>query len=216
MRLKQATFVLSIILLLSLCIWQVHRYNYKKNMVSNISLNIDSTPIKLVNFKNINEFLYKNITISGKFLYNQPIYFYSLKDNTPGYQILLPFEVQDNKSIHYILVDTGWNTSKTIPRFYRQKLTISGFVINLPRNFLVKFQNDKMNNLWFDLNTQDLSNYLNKDISTFLILLKDSKYLNGKRTSFNIAQINNNSLGYAFTWLTLAIVISFMGLNLKL
>lgn len=201
---KKVIFFSALILLLYLGSWQVQRYVYKLTVISQIKANKDNAPIDISSISELKKATYKNVKLNGKFINEKPIYYYALKNNTPGYEIILPFELESSKE--YALINTGWSPSKLPQKSYKKNIEITGFIIQLPRKYLINFQNDVEKNLWFDLSPHDLSKYLGKEVAPSMILLETKQYLIGEPVNFDVNQVrSSHHLGYALVWFSLAI-----------
>ncbi len=119
------------ILMLSLCIWQVYRGQYKQNILDIINIeknktdnlvNIYSIIDKKANKKNKQDLLYKNTKLEGKF--TQPTIFLSRRhdDNISGYWVINPLILSNNNGeniknntvlvAHDFIVDNPTNKNK--------------------------------------------------------------------------------------------------------
>ena len=98
------TFVIFFILLfLALGTWQLYRLQWKQNLINQIDLGLNSTPIKYS--KNISK-NYQRVTLEGNYDLKNQIYLYSLNEKgQPGFDVITPFQTLEGENV---LINRGW------------------------------------------------------------------------------------------------------------
>ena len=97
-------FVLfSIVLFCSLGTWQIHRLQWKVDLISEINNGLNSEPIF---YSNTNIKNYQKVKFSGIFDFEKQIFLYSLNNKgKPGYDIITPLKINSNE---ILLINRGW------------------------------------------------------------------------------------------------------------
>ena len=83
--------------------WQIHRLQWKQNLINQINEGLNSTPLKYSkNIKNN----YQRVILQGKYDFENQIFLYSLNEKgQPGFDIITPFETTEEE---YVLINRGW------------------------------------------------------------------------------------------------------------
>ena len=204
---KKPLFYSMMLILLLLGGWQSFRWIYKTDLMMEIKRKEHLYPIAINDLNEAEERKYSRTTLRGRFINNKPIYYYSLRDNIPGYEILTPFKLTQ---FGYILVNRGWHKEKLKLPNMDKTIIIAGHITDLPRKHLLNFKNDLKHNMWFDLYYEDLTKYSGINITPLIVMLDTEKYLVGKKIKFGAIHVVNNHLGYALMWFSLAIVFVFI------
>ena len=77
--------------------WQLYRLQWKLELISEITLVLDSSPIEYSNSIKKN---YQRVNAKGKFDFDKQIYLYSLNDSgKPGYDVVTPFRTNKNQNV---------------------------------------------------------------------------------------------------------------------
>ena len=161
------TFLLLLLLVLSLGVWQIDR-GYNKKELENTFLERQSQPVKEIKYNVFLESdLYRNVVLEGKYL--EKIFFLDnrIHNGKPGLKVFSPFETTNN---NLVLVSRGWieledrsklptvNTTKNV-------LKLQGVLRPESQDFVL--ENEEMNNknnpiLLQTVNLSELSNFLGK------------------------------------------------------
>jgi surfeit locus 1 family protein len=206
-----SAFVYFIILVLvSLGSWQLHRLNWKLDLISKIEDSLKDSPVEL---SNIIKKDYLRIKTSGNIDFEKQIYLYSLNENgKPGFEVINPIIVNNEN----YLINRGW-----IPFDKKEKSEINKVDVNDIIGTLkiqskansFKPKNDIEKNYWFTLDRGDIFKYTGKNFSKYII------YLNGDyklpKPKVITAKISNNHKKYAITWFSMAISILFIYLYFR-
>ena len=194
----------SIILFCSLGTWQIHRLQWKLDLISEINNGLNSEPVF---YSNTNIKNYQKVKFSGIFDFKKQIYLYSLNNKgKPGYDIITPLKINSNE---ILLINRGWiqkdqknnkNINKTISNSFEGILK----KITKPNPF--KPDNDIKNNIWYSLNLKDLESFTGYKLSNFVLFLQNNQntLVENKIVS---PDLPNNHLKYAITWYSVALSI---------
>ena len=206
------TFLLFLLLVLSLGVWQIDR-GYNKKELENTFLERQSQPVKEIKY---NEFLesdlYRNVVLEGKYL--EKIFFLDnrIHNGKPGLKVFSPFETTNN---NLVLVSRGWieleersklpliNTTKNV-------LKIQGVLRPESQDFVL--ENEEMNNknnpiLLQTVNLSELSNFLGKPLSPYILELSELSESAFVKTWQPINLSSFRHFGYAVQWFGLAVVL---------
>ena len=202
-KLLFSVFVYFIILtLLSLGFWQIHRLNWKLELIEQIENSLKNDPVELISIKKKN---YLRIKTSGEIDFDKQIYLYNLNDvGKPGFEVINPIKSGDEN----YLMNRGWIPfeKKDLPEINLvDQNQIVGTLMLQTKASTFKPENDIEKNYWFTLNREDISKFTGRNFSEYVI------YLNGDykipKPRVITAKISNNHKKYAITWFSMAISI---------
>ena len=204
----QLFVILFITIFCALGTWQLHRLQWKLDLISEITFGLQSKPIEYSDSIKKN---YQRVNVKGKFDFDKQIYLYSLNDSgKPGYDVVTPFRTNKNQNV---LINRGWikkefkdNPSINIEEGAERE--IIGLLREIYKPNIFKPDNDLENNIWFSLNLEDLKVATGEQFSEFVIFLEDNeaKIPLPKKISIDVP---NNHLKYAITWYAISISIIF-------
>lgn len=184
--------------LIYLAVWQVNRLDYKKKILEEIESNINLSPVEFVQNK---ESFYKKVTLTGRYLFDQKIFYYAPKNGKNGFNVLIPFKTEKGD----FLVSRDWVEHKKdfiISKEDAAPKNLTAFVLEYPRKNLAIVKNDKKNNIWFNLFYDEIRQDI-KVTPYFLVALKE----NDKDINRNYKpEIKNDHFAYAVTWFSLAFI----------
>ena len=198
------SFSLAFFLLLSLGIWQLNKHKIKDYNKGLVALKINKSPKELISLdKNIDSL--EIITVKGELLMEKSIYFEPRTHKGKiGYHLLVPLQV-DNK---YVLVNRGFTENKI--KFYKNtKEKIDGLIISFPKSKFFELKNDIINNKWYSLDLNQISNFLNLKLEPLLIYEINNNSNNTINVKPNTIS-NINHLNYAITWFLMAITLAII------
>ena len=201
---------LTVIILISLGIWQIIRLQEKKFFLSSMENNLNNPPINIETFSR--DKLYANVKIKGHFLSaNHNIHLYgrrSMSAEKDGYYLVTPFQTDDNK---IILVARGWfagSHKKNIDNIMQDSVNeIIGVVLPSEKTRLFVFNNDIKNNVWFTLDLKQASDILGLKLENYYLIMEGNNNQSNilKNLSIdNLIHVKNDHLEYAITWFALA------------
>ena len=206
------TFLLLLLLVLSLGVWQIDR-GYNKKELENTFLERQSQPVKDIKYNAFLECdLYRNVVLEGKYL--EKIFFLDnrIHNGKPGLKVFSPFETTNN---NLVLVSRGWieledrsklptiNTTKNV-------LKLQGVLRPESQDFVL--ENEEMNNknnpiLLQTVNLSELSNFLGKPLSPYILELSELSESAFVKTWQPINLSSFRHFGYAVQWFGLAVVL---------
>ena len=206
------TFLLLLLLVLSLGVWQIDR-GYNKKELENTFLERQSQPVKEIKYNAFLESdLYRNVVLEGKYL--EKIFFLDNKihNGKPGLKVFSPFETTNN---NLVLVSRGWieledrsklptiNTTKNV-------LKLQGVLRPESQDFVL--ENEEMPNknnpiLLQTVNLSELSNFLGKPLSPYILELSELSESAFVKTWQPINLSSFRHFGYAVQWFGLAVVL---------
>ena len=189
-------------MLLSVGSWQLHRLNWKLDLISEIENSLKINPVELSKSNNKN---YLRIKTSGTVDFDKQIYLYNLNNSgKPGFEVINPILIGNEN----YLINRGW-----IPFDKKDKAEINlinsnhiiGTLKKQSKANSFKPENDIEKNYWFTLDRDDIFSYTGKKFSKYII------YINGDykmpEPKVITANISNNHKKYAITWFSMAISI---------
>ena len=194
----------SIILFCSLGTWQIHRLQWKLDLISEINNGLNSEPVF---YSNTNIKNYQKVKFSGIFDFKKQIYLYSLNNKgKPGFDIITPLKINSNE---ILLINRGWIQKDQKNNKNINKITSNSFEgilkkITKPNPF--KPDNDIEKNIWYSLNLKDLESFTGYKLSNFVLFLQNNQntLVENKIVS---PDLPNNHLKYAITWYSVALSI---------
>ena len=139
--------------LISLGVWQVFRLDYKNALIEQVRKNKNLPAISLSDSDELSKHKYENIQINGRFNTDATIFYYRLKNNIPGYEVLTPLVLSDDRCV---LVSRGWVEKQSKIQDWGQDVRLEGFLIDLYKKNIVNPKNDLQHNIWFSLEIADI------------------------------------------------------------
>ena len=203
-------FVIALLILLSLSLWQVKRLVWKTNLIELRVSNFEGEPKNLFDIKKPNENEFKKVFIEGQLLNNLEFFMPALsKNGNNGFHIIVPMEVEKKK---LILFDTGWvplakkEKNKRLNNLIKEKKIFTA-VIRLPgRKGYFQPDNDNIKNFWFFVEPKLMEETISMKLENrFYLEAVDNGpngYPLGNQTRI---YLRNNHLQYAITWFLIAL-----------
>ena len=185
--------------------WQLHRLQWKQDLISQISKGLNSNPVKYS--KNINT-NYQKVALAGKYDFSNQIYLYSLNDKgQPGFDVVTPFKTMSEENV---LVNRGWvkKEFKNNAKINFSSKNITGMLRQFNRKNLFTPDNDLEKNIWFSINLDDVQKITGKRFNKFIVYLEDQSIDKPKPKKITV-DVPNNHLKYAITWYLISISILF-------
>ena len=204
------SFVIALLILLSLSLWQVKRLVWKTNLIEQRVSNFEGEPKNLFDIKKPNENEFKKVFIEGQLLNNLEFFMPALsKNGNNGFHIIVPMEVEKKK---LILFDTGWvplakkEKNKRLNNLIKEKKIFTA-VIRLPgRKGYFQPDNDNTKNFWFFVEPKLMEETISMKLENrFYLEAVDNGpngYPLGNQTRI---YLRNNHLQYAITWFLIAL-----------
>ena len=203
-------FVIALLILLSLSLWQVKRLVWKTNLIEQRVSNFEGEPKNLYDIRKPNENEFKKVFIEGQLLNNLEFFMPALsKNGNNGFHIIVPMEVEKKK---LILFDTGWvplakkEKNKRLNNLIKEKKIFTA-VIRLPgRKGYFQPDNDNIKNFWFFVEPKLMEETISMKLENrFYLEAVDNGpngYPLGNQTRI---YLRNNHLQYAITWFLIAL-----------
>ena len=197
---------LFIILFCLLGTWQLYRLQWKQALISEISVGLNSSPIKYSKSINKN---YQRVFLDGTYNFKNQIYLYSLNHKgQPGFDVITPYKTLKGENI---LINRGWikKSFKNKPEINLIKNNkIQGLLRRNNKKNMFKPDNDIKENIWFSINLIDVKKFTGKNFTDFIVYLEDVKINTPLPKKISI-DIPNNHFKYAITWYSISISILF-------
>ena len=206
------TFFCLLLLVLSLGVWQIDR-GYKKKELENTFLERQSQPVKEIKYNTFeNSDLYRNVVLEGKYLDQIFLLDNKIHNGKPGLKVFSPFE-SINESL--VLVSRGWiefEDRSNLPMIKTEMnaLKIQGILRSESKDFILENDNMKKNTnpiLVQTINLDELSNYLGKPLSPYILELSELSKSAFVKTWQPINLSSFRHFGYAVQWFGLGLVL---------
>lgn len=206
------TFFCLLLLVLSLGVWQIDR-GYKKKELENTFLERQSQPVKEIKYNTFkNSDLYRNVVLEGKYLDQIFLLDNKIHNGKPGLKVFSPFE-SINESL--VLVSRGWiefedRSNLPMIKTERNVLKIQGILRSESKDFILENDNMKKNTnpiLVQTINLDELSNYLGKPLSPYILELSELSKSAFVKTWQPINLSSFRHFGYAVQWFGLGLVL---------
>ena len=206
------TFFCLLLLVLSLGVWQIDR-GYKKKELENTFLERQSQPVKEIKYNTLeNSDLYRNVVLEGKYLDQIFLLDNKIHNGKPGLKVFSPFE-SINESL--VLVSRGWiefedRSNLPMIKTERNVLKIQGILRSESKDFILKNDNMKKNTnpiLVQTINLDELSSYLGKPLSPYILELSELSKSAFVKTWQPINLSSFRHFGYAVQWFGLGLVL---------
>ena len=206
------TFFCLLVLVLSLGVWQIDR-GYKKKELENTFLERQSQPVKEIKYNTFeNSDLYRNVVLEGKYLDQIFLLDNKIHNGKPGLKVFSPFE-SINESL--VLVSRGWiefedRSNLPMIKTERNVLKIQGILRSESKDFILENDNMKKNTnpiLVQTINLDELSNYLGKPLSPYILELSELSKSAFVKTWQPINLSSFRHFGYAVQWFGLGLVL---------
>ena len=206
------TFFGLFLLVLSLGVWQIDR-GYKKKELENTFLERQSQPVKEIKYNTFEDSdLYRNVVLEGKYLDQIFLLDNKIHNGKPGLKVFSPFE-SINESL--VLVSRGWiefEDRSNLPMIKTEKsaLKIQGILRSESKDFILENDNMKRNTnpiLVQTINLDELSNYLGKPLSPYILELSELSKSAFVKTWQPINLSSFRHFGYAVQWFGLGLVL---------
>lgn len=203
--------LIMIALLLTLGVWQVHRWHYKDRIQREIAAAQLLPPIRLPSHPTA----YEKVFIKGRWLADKAAFFGDQVRNSPtgelqGSQLIMPFQRNDGS---VVMVDLGWVRGvapRPIPLPTGPAL-VSGY-IQAAQNFgPFAARSEPKRRIFYTLAPRAIGHALGlQRVQNFtLIMLGPKPIAGGPIPAPSLPQPPNNSQQYAYTWFGLALVVVF-------
>ncbi|MFY9288833.1 MAG: SURF1 family protein [Alphaproteobacteria bacterium] len=201
------------ITLMGLGTWQVHRLQWKENLVAEIEARLHQDPVDVTAIIDPVHSEYTPIRASGTLRNDHELYINGISlDGVGGYHVLVPLEM---KSGRHLMVDRGWVPyEKRDPATRKEGLVegplrITG-LLRLPHTSWMRPPNDPLKNQWYSLDLPSMAKAMG--VTGFFPFVLEASAEATPQGGYPIAgqtriKIVNNHFAYAVTWYGLALAI---------
>ena len=214
---KNLTFhsliLLALASLLYLGYWQLHRLEWKTELLSTIKDGQAEDYIEYPFGVKDNEFSYKKSFLSGKIDQSKELYFFNINSyGQSGYNIIVPLATKDKT----VYIDLGWTNFTNINyenftfRSLVGELDLKGILIYSKKRRAFSPQPDTVKNNWYLMNIEEMDQYTGLNSEKYIFRVLDQEYYSDLLNEFTSVNIPNNHLQYAITWFALALSIAGM------
>ncbi|MBL4908203.1 MAG: SURF1 family protein [Sneathiella sp.] len=215
----------AVLIMLTLSVWQLNRYNWKVDLVDTLNQQLAEAPVFLPGgVIDPEDWGYRRVMMKGEFLHEKEIHLFShAVKGRKGFQVITPFVRTDNQGI--VLVNRGWvpDTKKDADNrkqgLQTGELVVSG-IVKKPWSKGWSFMPDsnEKTNVWLYGEIDRMATYLNMEVAPVFVELDKSDVPGGWPLGGQTRiSIPNNHIEYFFTWLGLAVAMSVIfvvfGLN---
>ena len=206
--------VLALALLVSLGQWQVHRLNWKNELIATMDARVYGEPRALPKqYDDLEAWSYMRVSVHGVFDHDNEAHLHTLGPRgIAGYDIYTPFKLDDGRTV---IINRGFVPTAMKNVATRAEGQVAGEVsivglARLSRDvqwYMPK--NNTVKNVWFTPVLSKMASFMG--VSTPIPLFVDADeavnqggYPIGGQTVLNMP---NNHLDYALTWYGLALVL---------
>ncbi|EKD55223.1 MAG: hypothetical protein ACD_60C00024G0023 [uncultured bacterium] len=107
---KVGFFVLCLFLFILCCllgVWQLHRYTYKKSVLTSYQERLQGVPLPFARVANKKGLQFQSVEVKGEYLNSLTMFIQnSFYHDQLGFEVLTPLKMQNDKKL--VLVDRGW------------------------------------------------------------------------------------------------------------
>lgn len=205
-------------ILISLGFWQLHRAEFKRELIAQYAHRSQMAPLKITDLNNSQDQRFYRLTVTGTFDNAHSLLIDNkIHDHQVGYELITPLQIENQH--HYLLVDRGWIAAgknraqlPAIP-LIKGRQTLTGILLETnPKGF--HLGTDQFNHQWpwrvQTLPIAQLPKLLGQPIYTYILALEPQPF-----TTRGLQPERHS--GYAFQWFALAATLGliYLFLNLK-
>jgi surfeit locus 1 family protein len=193
--------------------WQLHRLEWKTELLNSIKDGQTEDYIEYpFDIKN-NDFSYKKSSISGKIDQSKELHFFNINSyGQSGYNIIVPLLTKGRT----VYIDLGWtnftdiNSKEFMFRSLNGELDFKGILIYSKERRLFSPKPDIIKNNWYLMNIKEMDQFTKLNSEKYIFRVVEQEYYLDLLNEFTAINIPNNHLQYAITWFALAISIAAM------
>ena len=206
-------FLIALVSLVYLGSWQLHRLEWKTELLNSIKDGQTEGYIEYPYDINNNDFSYKKSFISGKIDQSKELHFFNINSyGQSGYNIIVPL-LTEGRTVY---IDLGWTNFKDINskefmfRSLNGELDFKGILIYSKKRRLFSPKPDTIKNSWYLMNIKEMDQFTKLNSEKYIFRVVEQEYYLDLLNEFTAINIPNNHLQYAITWFALAISIAAM------
>lgn len=202
----------SLVILLGLGTWQMDRREWKLGLIRDIDARMQESPVPLPErVEDPAAWRFRPVSVTGRFLHEAEAHRVGQpRDGVTGYQVLTPL-LRDNGTA--VVVDRGWVPKQLKDPATRQEgqvtgtVTVTGIVRLKGEQTMFVPDNDLQTNTWFFVDLSAMQAQAGVPLQQ-VWLMQDSSDLTWPDAAPPSFSLRNNHLEYAFTWYSLAVVMT--------
>jgi len=200
---------------ITLAVWQLHRYRYKKELLQQFQDAASAQPIGLSQINKFQDIRFRHIRVRGHYINKKSMLIQHRRyQEQPGFDVLTPFEVEGSQKI--LLVNRGWvpmqsnRQSPALQSIYGIQ-TIVGTIKTVSHRSFILGKNILNPSKWplimQKINISEISKLTQYKLYPFILRL-DANQANGFVRDWKVVTTKpERHLGYALQWFGLGFVL---------
>tara|TARA_Y100000590_G_scaffold468792_1_gene653147 strand:- start:1450 stop:2175 length:726 start_codon:yes stop_codon:yes gene_type:complete len=203
---------LGIVLLICLGTWQLHRLDWKTNLIRERESGFFAPSVTINSKNHLEQYFWRRVEVSGSFDHSKELFLAarSLRGNV-GFHILTPFKQTNGKTI---LINRGWvprekkESSSRLKGQIQGQITLEGILTPGSGKGPFTPENDKDKNVWLYVNFKEMSDIVGVHLEPAVIDMIETApggFPIGSQTRINLP---NDHMQYAITWYALALALA--------
>ncbi len=207
----------SLIILLTLGLWQVERLQWKLDLIALMQSRATGAPADLPNDLGLDReaWNFRRVVVTGQFDHAREMFLNGRSHGgSPGYHVVTPLLRADGGPA--VLVDRGWIPYEARDPALRAAgqvtgmVTVEGLLYHVPPRHWAVPDNDPVKNMWFYRDIAGMAAHAGLPVVMPMLL---EALASGPAGQYPIGRpdridINNPHLEYAFTWFSLALALA--------
>jgi surfeit locus 1 family protein len=204
-----------LLLFVTLGVWQLHRYHFKKNLIENYEHSLTAKQQNLLtliaNHENVQ---FKHVSVSGQFVNDLTMLVQNrVYNNQLGFEVLTPLKTQDGK---LLLIDRGWIAKPAnqplplIPPAHEVK-SVEGYIklLNEPQFILGQNILDTSSKplVMQKIDVNEISQITHQIFFPFMLRLNESQPNGFVRDWVVSTVLPERHMGYAVQWFSMALML---------
>lgn len=196
------------VLCCSLGVWQLHRYAFKKQLVTAYTERLQQAPIDFATIDKNQIAAFQPVFVHGEYVNSESILIQNrVYNNKIGYEVLTPFQMQDQS---WVWVDRGWVETPMIP-MVQGKQRIQGYIkLNNEYQFILGnniLEPNKKPLIIQKIDWNELQQFIQHPFYPFVLRLDESQPGSLVREWIISASTPERHMAYAIQWFVMALVL---------
>jgi len=198
--------VATIVGLLALGTWQVHRLSWKLDLIAKVDRRLHAAPVPAPRTAGPDA-VYTRITAQGRFQNDRETLVKAVTDLGSGFWVLTPLTTDRGFTI---LINRGFvpaerGTAHSAPA---GMVTVTGLLrVTEPKGGFLR-SNDPINDRWFSRDVAAIAAKRGVSAAPYFIDADAASSPDWPRGGLTVIRFDNNHLVYAITWFTLALLLA--------
>jgi surfeit locus 1 family protein len=202
--------LLFFVLLCQLGVWQLHRYHFKKTLLTTYEQRVDERPQDFLAVVQKGDVQFQHVQVVGNYLPEKTMLVQNrVHDEQVGYDVITPFQIKGQNKL--LLVNRGWVKSLMAEHNLQNVTSVTGVIklLNeyqfiLGKNILQPLASPVVMQ---KVDTLELSALLQAPVYPFILRL-DAVAPNGFVREWSAVNVNpQRHMGYAVQWFLMALVL---------